>query len=160
MSSITLSRHIDSDTLHLPELQPFVGHAVEIVVRDVVPMVGQEADRANLRSEFIRIAQHCAAPHWDGDHAEAVSPATVNAANRLVDSLPLDVPLPTVTAEPDGQLNFEWYREPRKLLSVSVSATGTLYWAALIGSEDPRGSIQFSDQFPKTLLYWISQIYD
>lgn len=81
-------------------------------------------------------------------------------ANRLIDSLPVNVPLPTVTAEFDGQLNFEWYRKPRKLLSVSVSATGTLYWAALIGSEDPRGSIQLSDQFPKTLLYWISQVYE
>lgn len=119
---------------------------------------------SNPRMELkdaIRFAYHeCAAPHWDGDKAEAVLPVTVDAANRLIDSLPVDVPLPTVTPEPDGQLNFEWYREPRKLLSVSVSATGTLYWAALIGSEDPRGSIQFSGQFPKTLLYWISQVYE
>lgn len=160
MSSITLSRHIDSDTLHLPELQPFLGHEVEIVVRDVVPLSGQVADRTKLLTEITHVAKHCAAPHWDGSHADAVPPATVDAANRLIDSLPVDVPLPTVTAEPDGQLNFEWYREPRKLLSVSVSASGTLYWAALIGSEDPRGSIQFSDQFPKTLLYWISQVYE
>ena len=69
------------------------------------------------------------------------------------------MPLPSISAEPDGQLNFEWYQTPRRLLSASINSSGTLYWAALIGSEDPRGSCQFVDQFPQTLLYWIGQVY-
>ena len=48
-----------------------------------------------------------------------------------------------IAAEPDGQLNFEWSPAPRRLLTVSISACGTV-WAALIDSEDPRGSCQFS----------------
>ena len=118
------------------------------MVRDVIPVLGQSADRVNLRTEVTQAANRCSAPNWDGNNAVAVSPATVDVASRFIDSFPADVPLPTVIPEPDGQLNFEWYREPRKLLSVSVGTNGTLYWAALIGSEDPRGSIQCGSVSP------------
>ena len=159
MSSITLTKQIDSDTLHLPELLPFVGHRVEIVVRDSEPSLENDAAGLALRNALNETYQRCQQPHWDGAHAEAISPDTYEVARRFIEALPRDSQLPTVTAEPDGQLNFEWYQGPRRLLTVSVSASGTLYWAALIGTEDPRGSCQFVDQFPKTLLYWISQVY-
>jgi len=159
MSSITLSKQIDSDTLHLPELLPFVGHRVEIVVRDSEPSLELDAARIVLRSSLLETYQRCQHPQWDGERADPISEDTYTVALRFLEALPRDSQLPTVNAEPDGQLNFEWYLAPRRLLTVSVSATGTLYWAALIGSEDPRGSCQFVDQFPKTLLYWISQVY-
>ncbi len=34
MNVIRIRRTIDSDTLHLPELIPFLGHSVEIVIQD------------------------------------------------------------------------------------------------------------------------------
>src|SRR5258708_999113 len=34
MSAIRVKTIIDSDTLHLPELRPFIGHSVEITVVD------------------------------------------------------------------------------------------------------------------------------
>lgn len=159
MSSITLSKQIDSDTLHLPELLPFVGHRVEILVRDSEPSLKPDAAGLALQNSLNETYQRCQKPKWDGDHAEAITKDTYEVARRFLEALPRDSQLPTVTAEPDGQLNFEWYQSPRRLLTVSVSASGTLYWAALIDSEDPRGSCQFVDQFPKTLLYWISQVY-
>ena len=159
MSSITLSKQIDSDTLHLPELLPFVGHRVEIVVRDSEPTLESDATAIALRNSLHETYQRCQKSRWDGDQAEAITEETYEVARRFVEALPRDSHLPTVTAEPDGQLNFEWYHAPHRLLTVSVSASGTLYWAALIGTEDPRGSCQFVDQFPKTLLYWISQVY-
>ena len=64
-------------------------------------------------------------------------------ACRLIEALPHGFPSPTVTAEPDGYLNLEWYRNPRRLLSVSISPQSSLYWAALIGSEDPRVDARF-----------------
>ncbi len=159
MSSITFSKQIESDTLHLPELLPFVGHRVEIVVRDSEPSLELDAAGVALRCSMYEIYQRCQKPKWDGDQAEAITEETYEVARSFLEALPRDSQLPTVTAEPDGQLNFEWYQAPRRLLTVSVSASGTMYWAALIDSEDPRGSCQFVDQFPKTLLYWISQVY-
>ena len=159
MPTITLTRNLESEMLHLPELRPFVGHRVEIVVRD--SGTSQELDEARiaLLTALRETWQQCQQPNWDGDGAEAISTETHEVARRLLESLPSDMPLPNISAEPDGQLNFEWYQAPRRLLSVSIRADGTLYWAALIGSEDPRGSCQFVDQFPQTLLYWIGQVY-
>lgn len=159
MSSITLSTRIDSDTLHLPELLAFVGHHVEIVVRDSVRFPERDSDRSALLKTLREICQSCRDTHWDGENAEAVSPETGDIARRFLESLPRAAPLPNLSPEPDGQLNFEWYQAPRRLLTVSVGASGTLYWAALMDSEDPRGSCPFVDQFPQTLLYWIGQIY-
>ena len=103
--------------------------------------------------------EQCRNANWDGEGAEAISTETHDVARRLLEALPSGTPLPSISAEPDGQLNFEWYQAPRRLLSASISPVGTVYWAALIGSEDPRGSCQFVDQFPQTLLYWIGQVY-
>ena len=102
--------------------------------------------------------QPCKEPNWDGDGANAVERETYQIAYRLIEALPNGFPAPTISAEPDGHLSFEWYKHPRRLLSVSVSPDGTLYWASLIGSEDPRGSCQFFNEFPKTLLYWIGRV--
>ena len=37
MSSICIRKHLDSETLHIPELKPLIGKTVEIVVREVAP---------------------------------------------------------------------------------------------------------------------------
>jgi hypothetical protein len=102
--------------------------------------------------------QPCKEPNWDGEGADAVEREAFQTAYLLIESLPSGIPSPTITAEPDGHLNFEWYKNPRRILSVSISPDGTLYWAALVGSEDPRGSCQFNGEFPKTLLYWIGRV--
>ena len=159
MPSITLTRNLESETLHLPELRPFVGHRVEIVVRASEPSQELDDARIALLKTLQETWQRCQQPNWDGEGAQAISTETHEVARRLLESLPSDMPLPSISAEPDGQLNFEWYQAPRRLLSVSISSGGTLYWAALIGSEDPRGSCQFVDQFPQTFLYWIGQVY-
>ena len=159
MPSITLTRNLESETLHLPELRPFVGHRVEIVVRGSEPSKELDDARTELLKTLRETWQRCQQPNWDGEGAEAISAETHEVARRLLESLPSDAPLPCLSAEPDGQLNFEWYQAPRRLLSASISSNGTLYWAALIGSEDPRGSCQFMDQFPQTLRFWIGQVY-
>jgi len=159
MSTITFTRNLESETLHLPELRSLVGHRVEIVVRDSEPSPEFEAARSVLLKTLDEIGQRCSEPNWDGEQAEAVSSATHAIARRLLELLPSDTPLPVIAAEPDGQLNFEWYQSPRRLLTASISACGTLFWAALINSEDPRGSCQLSDRFPSTLVYWIGLVY-
>ncbi len=80
-------------------------------------------------------------------------------ACHFVQALPIGCPLPSVTGEPDGHINLEWYRSPRRLLTLSIAPNGRLHWAALIGSEDPRGSCQFINRVPKSLLYYLSRVY-
>lgn len=88
-----------------------------------------------------------------------VSEEVMETACRFLEALPLGVPSPTVTAEPDGHINLEWYTTPRRLVTVSIGPNSRLHWAVLIGSEDPRGSGQFVDRIPKTLLYFIERVH-
>jgi hypothetical protein len=94
-----------------------------------------------------------------GEGEQTIPEEVMEAACRLVQALPLGCQLPSVTGEPDGHISFEWYRNPRRLLTVSVGADNRLHWAALIGSEDPRGSCRFADRIPKSLLYYIARVY-
>jgi hypothetical protein len=100
----------------------------------------------------------CQQPGWDGEGSEAVEQDTLRNSYVFIEALPDAYPLPAITAEPDGHINLEWYRQPRRILSVSISPDGMLYWAALFGIEDPRGSCPFYGDIPETILYWIGRV--
>jgi hypothetical protein len=101
----------------------------------------------------------CHEPNWDGEDADPIEQDTLRNAYQFIQALPDRYPLPEITAEPDGHLDLEWYRHPRRILSVSVSPEGMLYWAALVGIENPRGSCPFYSNIPDTILYWIGRVY-
>src|SRR5207253_40418 len=97
-------------------------------------------------------------PNWDAHGAELIEADTLRNARRLIEALPPQYPLPSIGAEPDGQVTLEWYRATNWLLSVSVSPAGTLHYAALLGEEDPRGSCRLNGNVPETILYWIRRV--
>jgi hypothetical protein len=100
----------------------------------------------------------CHQPDWDAEGAEAIDQDTLRNVYLFIEALPHGYPLPSITAEPDGHINLEWCRQPRRILSVSVSPEGRLYWAALFGIEDPRGSCPFYGDIPETVLHWIARV--
>jgi hypothetical protein len=108
--------------------------------------------------ELGEVWEDCRHANWDGSGAMPVEQDTLGYAYRFIEALPLGYPLPSVGVEPDGHLTLEWYRNPRWTLSVSVSPEGTLYYAALFGSEDPRGSCSFFDEIPETLLFLLRRV--
>ena len=57
MEVLKLTRHLDSETLHQPELRPFLGKDVEIIVREVdsAPRADEApANRYPLRGSVLR----------------------------------------------------------------------------------------------------------
>lgn len=90
--------------------------------------------------------------------AESIEYDTCRNAVALIESLPNAYPSPAVAAEPDGHIGLEWYKNPRRILSASVSADGTVYWASLIGTEDLRGSFHFIDEAPSTFRQCIARV--
>ena len=93
------------------------------------------------------------------DDEMAISREVRDTAIRFVEALPLGFPQPSVSAEPDGHVNLEWYRSPRRVISVSVGQADRLHWAALIGSESPRGSVRFIDRVPESILRYIARVF-
>jgi hypothetical protein len=108
--------------------------------------------------ELAETWAECRVPNWDGYDAYPVKASTLNYTYAVIQALPLGFPLPSVGAEPDGHLTLEWYRHRHWTISVSVSPEGVLYYAALLGNSDPRGSELFLEKIPKRLLSLIQEV--
>lgn len=115
-------------------------------------------ERPGVLDELFAVAEAACETGWDGYGAEPVSQETYVRAYRFVESLPLGTPAPVVTAEPDGQLAFEWYVSPRRTLSVSVSPEGDLHYSALLGPNKSFGTEVFLDETPKAILDLIRRV--
>ena len=102
--------------------------------------------------ELHDIADECGTKGWDGYGAEPVGQETIHQAERFLNALPLGVAAPSVGAEPDGQITFEWYQSPRRILSVSVSRKGDLHYAALLGYSRRYGTEPFFGEIPTEIL--------
>lgn len=112
--------------------------------------------RQAAKEALYTIAEECAALNWDGYEAEPVSDATYGLAYRFLEALPLGTPMPTVGAEPDGQITFEWHRSADWTLSVSVDPEGKLHYSALLGASKVHGEEPFFGEIPERILEIIS----
>ncbi|MHB8974634.1 MAG: hypothetical protein ACYC3X_30320 [Pirellulaceae bacterium] len=99
--------------------------------------------------------------NWKVNDDEVVVTEDVrDTAIRFIKNLPLGFPQPEVTREPDGHINFEWYRSPRRVFSVSIAPNNRLHWAALIGTESPRGTSWYLDRIPISILDLIARVFE
>lgn len=121
------------------------------------PSLGDELAAAE---ELWSVWNECRAPNWDGYGAQPVSRATYLKAFEFLKSLPLNCPPPSFGAEPDGELTVEWYREPKRVLSISINELGDLSYAALLGPGPRRayGSEVFWGEVPERILDLIREV--
>ena len=81
----------------------------------------------------------CSDPGWDGENAQPIPHEVLRNAWLFLEALPLGIEPPDIDAEPDGAITFEWYRSPRKVLSVSINPDDQLYYAALLAASKRHG---------------------
>ena len=109
-------------------------------------------------TELCEVFNECRNADWDGYRAEPVSEWTFQLASELLEALPFGAPAPSISAEPDGHITLEWYRAPRRALSVSVSPQGELHYAALLGASKQYGTEPFRGAVSKTLIGLIHRV--
>src|SRR3989337_366884 len=108
--------------------------------------------------ELSQVFEQCRDPNWDGYGAQPVSEETYRLARQFLAALPLSPPLPSIGAEPDGQITVEWHRSPQRTLSVSISSDGELHFAALLGSAKTYGTEPFTGAVPKVVADLIHRV--
>ncbi len=108
--------------------------------------------------ELLKTFEECREPNWDGYGAQPVSEETYRLALQFLQSLPIGMAAPSVGAEPDGHLTVEWYRTPRRTLSVSITSDGELHFAALLGSAKTYGTELFTGAVPKVVTDLIHRV--
>jgi hypothetical protein len=101
----------------------------------------------------------CLKRGWDGYFAEPVSWDTFSNASRFLEALPHGFPMPTVGAEADGHITLEWYRNPNRVVSFSISPEGDIHYAALLGGIIRRnGTEMFLGEVPLDLLQLVRRV--
>jgi hypothetical protein len=90
-----------------------------------------------------------ASENWDGYGARALDGAAYKHAKAFLSALPITTPDPDVAADPDGEVSFTWYRDPRRVFSVSIGGSGRVSYAGLFGSSTVHGTEFFDDALPE-----------
>jgi hypothetical protein len=111
-----------------------------------------------LIAELGRVGVETQTPNWDGYGGATVAVETLVRAYLFVAALPEYAREPSVGAEPDGHVTLEWYRAPRRVLSISVSPEGDLCYAALLGASKRYGTEPFYGSVSEDILRLIDCI--
>jgi hypothetical protein len=109
---------------------------------------------------LMSIKEHASQPNWDGYGAEPVRRETIWFACRFLEALSPGLPTPVVGAEPDGDITLEWYKSPRRTVSVSVTGAGDLHYAALVGPNKQYGTEAFFGDVPQPIVDLVRRIQD
>jgi len=84
---------------------------------------------------------------------------TVNAAELFAFLLPRFVPLPEVSADPDGEISFDWLGPSGKMFSVSVNKQNRLAYAGWFGENSRNHGIeQLAESCPQEILRGIERV--
>lgn len=103
-------------------------------------------------NELCQIFEECSHADWDGYGAMPVAADTFRFAWGFLEALPFGMPAPSIGAEPDGHITFEWHLSPHRTLSISISPDGELHYAALVGASKHYGTEPFYGDAPETIV--------
>jgi len=96
---------------------------------------------------------------WDGGDAAPVREETIAKVWALLAALPPQVPMPEISAEPDGDVALDWVVDRERQVSVSVRHNGELHFAGLFGGgRKVHGADIFCGAMPPMVLSAIKQL--
>lgn len=108
-------------------------------------------DDQSMMHALLEVLEECSVDNWDGYGAKSISLDSYRNAQLFAMTLPTTIPLPEVSVDPDGEVSFEWYRGPRMVFSLSISAHNEINYAGLFGHNKVNGKEYFYDEIPKAI---------
>jgi hypothetical protein len=138
----------------------FAERVANLVRRAVQPDRTKASDwRPVLHAKIEEIAAECSTSDWDGYGAAPVTDATKQAAQHLVETLPIDIPEPEASPDPDGEVSLTWDFGSHHVFTVSMGASELISYAGILGKGKKRhGEEPFSGDMPKVLVEFIREI--
>ncbi|HOF33645.1 MAG TPA: hypothetical protein PKU84_13485 [Spirochaetota bacterium] len=95
---------------------------------------------------------------WDGYDGLPVTYGTHYYARRFMFRLPEHLPLPELSADPDGAISMEWYRMPDWIFSISIDDTGKLDYSGIFADKKVSGSSFFVEEIDSDIIDYIGRI--
>lgn len=125
---------------------------------DLLRSVAVRDTAEHLISELEDIASAASFRGWDGYDAAPIDPDACEFAMRFIRALPTTWPLPTLSADPDGEVSFDWHFGKRRVLSVSVGVAGKCAFAWVSGQRTSRGTDWIEHEIPATIVFALRQL--
>jgi len=109
-------------------------------------------------SELDAVREEASRAGWDGYGARPLERGSYDFAIRFLNALPSTAPLPEVSANPDGEVAFDWIFGERKALTVSISPIGRCTFAWMLGQSTHRGTDWIEDEIPAPIIFALGQL--
>ncbi|MDP2646570.1 MAG: hypothetical protein Q8P24_16645 [Desulfobacterales bacterium] len=139
------------------EASPSLGTDVECISYELRGLVDWVDDAIE---ELDEIYKEFSEEDWDGYGAVALSPEAYYEARKFLINVPTFLPKPEITAEPDGGIGLEWYKDRGYSYIVSVNGNKTISYAGLFGFEsETHGKESFFGPLPKIVIDGLKRLY-
>lgn len=94
-------------------------------------------------------------------YSDEATPPNIQAvikAFEFINHLPKDLPIPELGFDNDGEVSIDWDYGNRRMFSVSVSASGALNYAGLIGKSVTGDQEWFRGTVSETIISHIKSV--
>lgn len=108
--------------------------------------------------DLEQVFEDASSAGWDGYGADPVTQETFDTAKRFIEALPNTWPAPEISADPDGEITFEWGRGPDMVFAVSIGASDLADYAGLFGRVKIHGREVLSE-LPKVVLDNLARLF-
>ena len=81
--------------------------------------------------ELKRLSAVAGKPNWDGEGASPVQGETIQVAEQVIPQLPGNIEPPEISADPNGNVEFDWDLDNGLMFTISVGADGALAVSAM-----------------------------
>lgn len=136
-----------------------VRHIASCVLEREESSVALFGSKAGAFSELAALSTECAMDNWDGYGANAVSQQALQLAQEIIRSLPDDVPMPSLSIEPDGCISLDWMPSRSRTFTLSAGTSDRLPYAWIDGTDRGHAIARFADgQLPPRIIQEIHRI--
>lgn len=114
-----------------------------------------------ILNDLDRVFAEYSSQDWDGEGALPISEDAYFETTRFITSLPtyLDLPLPEISPDNDGEISLEWYRDNRQVFVVTISGKNRIAYAGLFGANKIYGTEYFAESLPLIILINLGRLY-
>ena len=89
------------------------------------------AQLKQCKKELKNLLETAGKPDWDGEDADPVTEDVIKAAEKVIDELPRDSGVPEISADPEGNVEFDWHLDNGTMFTVCIGQTGTVVISGL-----------------------------
>lgn len=108
---------------------------------------------------LLEVYRACSQADWDGYGAAAISEDAYEEAVKIINLLPSSISMPEITAEPTGEIGFEWHKSKGQVFVISVRGRHRLNYAGIFSGNKVHGSEYFEDTLPLAIIQRLRRLY-